>query len=237
MSIRSRGSDRFDLPLLLDALAGVDYIIVGGVAGTLHGSPRVTFDLDIVPDRAETNVEQLDVALTRLGASIRAPGKRRLTVSLQLLKESAASSRDLDRVVELCKSALDKGLADSSKKLAENLMKSTLQDQIKQLMVRIEGGDGRWRFLRREALNRLDRLIDACRDRTLAFRSTMDTKPQQLAAAALLVTVLEMARLLEGAVVEMDRVGQSLEAFRSAMRELLATEPEEAEETEEPTTS
>ena len=88
-----------------------------------------------------------------------------------------------------------------------------------------------------ECADRLDRLIDACRDRTLAFRSTMDTKPQQLAAAALLVTVLEMARLLEGAVVEMDRVGQSLEAFRSAMRELLATEPEEAEETEEPTTS
>jgi hypothetical protein len=49
--------------------------------------------------------------------------------------------------------------------------------------------------------------------------------------------VAEVSRLLEGAVVEMDRVGQSLEAFRSAMRELLATEPEEAEETEEPTTS
>ncbi len=76
------------------------------------------------------------------------------------LKETAASSRDLDRVVDLCKTALEKGLSESSKKLAENLMKSTLQDQIRQLMVRIEGGDGRWRFLRREALTRLERLLE-----------------------------------------------------------------------------
>jgi hypothetical protein len=97
MSTHSRGSDRFDLPLLLDALAGVDYIIVGGVAGTLHGSPRVTFDLDIVPDRAETNVERLDVALTRLGARIREPGQRRLTVSLRFASHHQAPEMMLPR--------------------------------------------------------------------------------------------------------------------------------------------
>ncbi len=76
------------------------------------------------------------------------------------LKEAATSTRDLDKVVDLCKSALKKGLDESSKSLAEGLMKSTLQDQIQQLMERIEGGDTRWRFLRREALNRLDTLLE-----------------------------------------------------------------------------
>jgi hypothetical protein len=36
MSTRSRGSGPFDLIQLLDALAGVQYIVVGGVADTLH---------------------------------------------------------------------------------------------------------------------------------------------------------------------------------------------------------
>ena len=56
MPTRSRGSGPFDLTRLLDELAGVDCIVVGGVAGTLHGSPRPTLDLDIVPDGRESPV-------------------------------------------------------------------------------------------------------------------------------------------------------------------------------------
>jgi len=92
MSTRSRGSDPFDLPKLLDGLASVEYIIVGGVAGTLHGSPRVTLDLDIVPNTSAPNVERLGSALTQLAATIREPGERRLPVSPRLLTESAAST-------------------------------------------------------------------------------------------------------------------------------------------------
>ena len=42
-----------DLPGLLRLLseAGVDYIIVGGVAANLHGALRTTLDLDVVYSR------------------------------------------------------------------------------------------------------------------------------------------------------------------------------------------
>ena len=93
MSTPSRGSGPFDLTQLLDCLEGVDYIVVGGVAGTLHGTPRLTFDLDIVPEPSERNLQRLATALARLDATIREPGHRRLAVSLQLLKESAAAKR------------------------------------------------------------------------------------------------------------------------------------------------
>lgn len=54
-----------DLERLLGALADhrVEFIIVGGVAATLHGSARVTQDLDIVYERAPDNLERLTAAL------------------------------------------------------------------------------------------------------------------------------------------------------------------------------
>ena len=38
---------------------GVDFIVVGGVAGIAHGSPRLTNDLDIVYRRRPDNIERL----------------------------------------------------------------------------------------------------------------------------------------------------------------------------------
>jgi hypothetical protein len=90
--MRSHGSGPFDLTRLLDGLETVDYIVVGGVAGTLHGSPRLTFDLDIVPDPSEGNVERLAVALKQLGATLREPGNRRIALSKRILHESARVS-------------------------------------------------------------------------------------------------------------------------------------------------
>ncbi|MEO7083830.1 MAG: hypothetical protein ABI442_20280 [Gemmatimonadaceae bacterium] len=45
------------------AAAGVRFIIVGGVAGTIHGSSRLTQDLDIVYDRSPDNIARLVTAL------------------------------------------------------------------------------------------------------------------------------------------------------------------------------
>jgi hypothetical protein len=42
---------------------GVDYIIVGGVAGNLHGALRTTLDLDVVYSRTPENVRRLVAAL------------------------------------------------------------------------------------------------------------------------------------------------------------------------------
>lgn len=64
----------------------------GIVAGTLHGSPRLTFDLDVVPDSSESNVDRLAVALKELGATLREPGNRRIAFSKRILRVSARAT-------------------------------------------------------------------------------------------------------------------------------------------------
>lgn len=46
------------------ATAGVDFILVGGVAAAAHGSPRATQDLDVVYRRGADNLEKLAQALS-----------------------------------------------------------------------------------------------------------------------------------------------------------------------------
>ena len=55
-----------DFKALLRALseAGVEYIVIGGVAAAAHGSARATFDLDVVYRRSPENVDRLVDALT-----------------------------------------------------------------------------------------------------------------------------------------------------------------------------
>ncbi len=50
------------------------YVIIGGIAATLWGSPRNTFDLDICPASTRTNKRRLAAALTALEARFRPPG-------------------------------------------------------------------------------------------------------------------------------------------------------------------
>jgi hypothetical protein len=50
---------------------GVDYIVIGGLAATIHGSAHVTTDVDITPSRSRENLARLSAALKDLGARIR----------------------------------------------------------------------------------------------------------------------------------------------------------------------
>jgi hypothetical protein len=43
--------------------SGVEYVIVGGLAATIHGSSRLTQDIDVVYGRADANLERLAQAL------------------------------------------------------------------------------------------------------------------------------------------------------------------------------
>lgn len=63
----------FDPQAILESLERheVRYILMGGLAATLHGSPHVTFDIDITPERSRANVEALASALEELGARVR----------------------------------------------------------------------------------------------------------------------------------------------------------------------
>jgi hypothetical protein len=43
--------------------SGVQFIVIGGVAGTLHGSAFITQDLDLVYSRSRENIRRLAAAL------------------------------------------------------------------------------------------------------------------------------------------------------------------------------
>ncbi|MCP4447454.1 MAG: hypothetical protein GY811_19250 [Myxococcales bacterium] len=62
-----------DLEALLESLAGagLEFVVVGGVAAVLHGAPVTTLDLDIVPRQSVENIERLWGLLDRLDAQMR----------------------------------------------------------------------------------------------------------------------------------------------------------------------
>ena len=63
----------FDPVRMLAALhdAGVQFVLIGGMAAVLHGDVGVTVDLDVVPGRTPDNLEKLAAALRMLDARIR----------------------------------------------------------------------------------------------------------------------------------------------------------------------
>ena len=50
---------------------GVRFVVIGGFAGRLLGSPTITNDTDVCYDRAPDNLERLAAALRELGARLR----------------------------------------------------------------------------------------------------------------------------------------------------------------------
>jgi hypothetical protein len=62
-----------DFQGLLETLkqGGVEFILIGGVAATAHGSPRLTLDLDVVYRRSPDNIERLVEALKPLSPYLR----------------------------------------------------------------------------------------------------------------------------------------------------------------------
>lgn len=62
-----------DFEALLRALVsgGVEFIVIGGVAGKAHGSPRLTVDLDVVYARSDGNLDRLTSALAPLEPYLR----------------------------------------------------------------------------------------------------------------------------------------------------------------------
>jgi hypothetical protein len=64
---------RFDPVSMLSVLERnqVDYVLIGGLAATLHGSPLRTGDANICPASDPDNLERLAAALVEMGAKIR----------------------------------------------------------------------------------------------------------------------------------------------------------------------
>lgn len=67
--------------------AGVDFIIVGGVAATLAGSPLTTRDLDLVYETGRENIDRLLEVLQRIDARYKDPAGRRIVPDPSKLSE------------------------------------------------------------------------------------------------------------------------------------------------------
>jgi hypothetical protein len=68
---------RFDPLAVLRTLVdhGVRFVLIGGFAAAIRGSPVITGDMDICHARDDENLERLAAALVELGATLRgAPG-------------------------------------------------------------------------------------------------------------------------------------------------------------------
>jgi hypothetical protein len=52
---------------------GVRYVLIGGLAAVLHGSPIPTVDVDVCPATDRRNLERLAAALSELDARLRTP--------------------------------------------------------------------------------------------------------------------------------------------------------------------
>ena len=94
-----------DYARLISALdqAGVDFIVIGGLAASAHGSPRFTQDVDVLYSRADDNIARLVRALAPLRPSVRGapPGLpfewsvRTLARGLNFTLTTTAGSLDL----------------------------------------------------------------------------------------------------------------------------------------------
>ncbi len=84
---------------LLQALDrhGVEFIVIGGVAGLAHGSSYPTYDLDIVYARDAANLKRLAAALTEIGVSLRgAPADLPFTPDARTLENGANFTFDTE---------------------------------------------------------------------------------------------------------------------------------------------
>src|SRR5436309_531385 len=73
----SAAEEPFDpLPVLVEfARAGVDFVVIGGVAGGAHGSSYGTFDVDLAVARQKRNLAKVAKVLKGLGAELRGAPK------------------------------------------------------------------------------------------------------------------------------------------------------------------
>lgn len=62
---------RFEQLLCRFAGFGVRFVLIGGVASSIHGSSRATFDLDLVYDRSDENLTRIVDALAPLHPYLR----------------------------------------------------------------------------------------------------------------------------------------------------------------------
>jgi predicted nucleotidyltransferase len=76
---------------------GVDFIVIGGIAGWAHGSSYPTYDLDVLYARKASNLERLAAALAEIGVALRgAPADLPFTPDARTLENGANFTFDTE---------------------------------------------------------------------------------------------------------------------------------------------
>lgn len=105
------------------AHAGVEFILIGGVAAATHGSARATFDVDVVYRRTPENLQRLSEALAPHSPYLRgAPPGLPFTLDAQTLRRGlnfTLSTRlgDLDLLGEVVGGGTYEALVGKSREL------------------------------------------------------------------------------------------------------------------------
>ncbi|MDM8516008.1 hypothetical protein QUF76_07405 [Desulfobacterales bacterium HSG16] len=88
MPSKNEKSPEMDLGALIKGLkgAGIEFIIVGGVAAVAQGAPVTTFDLDIVHRQTDENIDKLMDFLASIGAYLRRPDDKIMKPTEEYLK-------------------------------------------------------------------------------------------------------------------------------------------------------
>lgn len=88
MPLNSKKPRTANLGALLKGLkeAGVDFILVGGVAAVAQGAPVTTIDLDIVHHRTDKNIKKLVKFLKSVNACQRRPDEKIIEPAIRDLK-------------------------------------------------------------------------------------------------------------------------------------------------------
>ncbi len=83
--------------LIAFADAGVDFVVIGGVAGGAHGSAYATLDVDLAYSREPENLEKVAALLRGLGATLRgAPADLPFVLDAPSLAEGANFTFDTE---------------------------------------------------------------------------------------------------------------------------------------------
>ncbi len=103
----------------------VDYVLIGGLAAVLHGSPAMTNDADICPDPSLDNLRRLVAALRDMDARIRSdvvPDGLTFAVDEHLLSKMAmvnCTTRYGDFDISSHPAAFNRGYADLAPRAVE----------------------------------------------------------------------------------------------------------------------
>ena len=117
---------------------------------------------DPKPDEKDGKAEEITDEANQDTKEKNEEGQADLDKAFQL-KITASSTRDLDKVADLCESAIENGLPRESEEQAKDLWASVLIDHAQRLNRRIAPRgqlSTRWRWLRSQAISRLDKAVE-----------------------------------------------------------------------------